>query len=299
MDIQSIQEFIDLAQSGSFSNTAERFGITQSALSKHIKQLEAELGAPLLAHINKKTRLNEFGELFLPYAKQIAETQQQFFQLINRRHFSTDKVLRIGVPLTMEFYDTSDIITQFGSAYPDISIEMQEGETGFLTDQILSNQLDIIFATETSENRADGFSRLSFARDVLVALLPADHPLAQRDHVTLSALQGENFLLLPESSLLHSLCLDLFKTSGISPNIIFKGTGDTVHKAVSAGLGVSLMARKPLSGYPKSPIVQVELRPSVPVYINMMYLQLEKDSPTDKFVRFMQETIFNQQNKRT
>ena len=72
MDIEILEEFIALAESCSFQETADRLHISQSSLSKHLKKLEAELGAALFDRSTRSVSLNELGMAFLPHARRIA-----------------------------------------------------------------------------------------------------------------------------------------------------------------------------------------------------------------------------------
>ena len=82
MDINHVREFIVLAQTGNFMEAAEILFSTQSTLSKHIKNLETEMGVSLFERTTRKVVINKYGQLFLPIAKQIVELQDQYTALL-------------------------------------------------------------------------------------------------------------------------------------------------------------------------------------------------------------------------
>ena len=78
MEINYLRELVVLAQMGNFLEAADALYIAQSTLSKHIKKIESELGVPLFDRTTRKVSISKYGQLFLPYAKQIAEIQDQY-----------------------------------------------------------------------------------------------------------------------------------------------------------------------------------------------------------------------------
>ena len=72
MEIQYVREFLSLAETGSFFETAEQLFVTTSSLSRHIKALESEMGVTLFDRTTRKVTLNRYGKLFLPFAKEFA-----------------------------------------------------------------------------------------------------------------------------------------------------------------------------------------------------------------------------------
>ena len=78
MEISYFKDFVILAETKNFWAASERLYIGQSSLSKHIKTLERELGAPLFTRTSRKVELTEFGELMLPYAQSLSRMQYEY-----------------------------------------------------------------------------------------------------------------------------------------------------------------------------------------------------------------------------
>ena len=75
MEIDYIREFVVLTETENFLEAAERLFISQSSLTRHIKSLEEDLGMQVFDRTTRKVTLNNFGKLFLPYAKEISRIQ--------------------------------------------------------------------------------------------------------------------------------------------------------------------------------------------------------------------------------
>ena len=87
MQIDYIKEFIILAEIGNFLEAADHLFMSQSTLSRHIKSLEDDLGTPLFDRTTRKVSLNEYGHLFLPYAREISKIQYNYTtELYNKLH---------------------------------------------------------------------------------------------------------------------------------------------------------------------------------------------------------------------
>jgi len=69
-----------LVKTGEFKKTAELLSISSATLTKHMKYLEREIGAPLLNRTTRAVEINEFGILFLPYAQQLVEIHSQLVE---------------------------------------------------------------------------------------------------------------------------------------------------------------------------------------------------------------------------
>lgn len=78
MKIQSIREFLTLSEVKNFNYASERLFLSQPTLSRHIKELEEELGVPLFSRTTRHVELTEYGQYFLPFAHQIVSAEDEY-----------------------------------------------------------------------------------------------------------------------------------------------------------------------------------------------------------------------------
>ena len=78
MDIDYIHEFVVLADTGNYMEAADKLFLTQSSLTRHIQKLEADLGVLLFDRSTRHIELNKYGNLFMPYARQISQLQKEY-----------------------------------------------------------------------------------------------------------------------------------------------------------------------------------------------------------------------------
>lgn len=272
MDLENILEFLVLADTVNFGDAAKKLGITQSTLSKHIKQLEEDLGTPLFNRAKRSVTLNDFGTLFLEYAQRLARVHNQYTNAIQRQNSQSSRTLRIGVFPTMMYYNIMELLDLFQTTHPEISIEIVENETDRLKELLTQHQLDFAFLREVDQAESTDFCRETFATDTLVAMLPSSHPLAKESTISIEQLAGESFLLLPKNSILYSLCLKLFEDANITPDIAYTGGGENIFNLVPSGKGVSLLTKRPAAFLANPNSSVVDIFPTVRTYINLLYL---------------------------
>jgi DNA-binding transcriptional LysR family regulator len=287
MDLEHIAAFLALADTVSFSNAAKKLGISQSTLSKHIKQLESSLGGPLFTRTKRNVSLTPLGTLFLEYARRFAQIQQAYTTALQQQSSLTNRVLRIGVFPMMMYYNIMDLLDLFQERYPDISIEIVEDETDRLLDLMAQHRLEFAFLREIDQQETDAFQRETFATDTLAVVLPASHPLAKREHISIEQLAGDSFLLLPQNSMIHKLCLRLFAAAELHPNIAYTGSGENIFNLVSNGVGVSLLTKRPAAFLANPNCSIVDLAPPVTSYIDLCYPNLSQfSSASELFLNF-------------
>lgn len=243
MDTNYIREFVMLADCLNFSEAAERLFISQSSLSKHIRALERELGASLFDRTTRSIRLSAAGDLYLAYARKIAElcSESEIAMDDLRRRSSTS--LTIAVMQNPQYYNLTKYMTGFRLAHPDLSFSMVEEDEIGLYDMFQKKTVNIIPAFSNFHVGADD-SFMPMAKSSIMAIFRRDHPLASAPRVTLRQLGGERLLLPTRGGSLSDLILSAFRREQIEPHIVYEGSSIGCIDLVKAGMGVSLHARE-------------------------------------------------------
>ncbi len=273
MKLDYIREFCILAENGNYLDSSDQLYISQSTLTRHIQALETQMGVPLFTRTTHKVELNNFGSAFYPYAKLIAEKEQLCRETLLSQAKALRGRIRIGAIPMMAQYDIAELLVKFKEKIPEASLQITESESAVLKDLIRNNQADFAFVREIHETEPE-FEVLPISIDSLIAVLPASHPLAKSDYITLSDLQNENFLFLPEDTLMYHLCISLCQKAGFAPNISFTDyNGKNIINLVSKGMGCSLLMKRPAIFMANPNTSIVDISPPVHSSINMIYLK--------------------------
>lgn len=248
MDIAYFKEFVVLAETCNYWSAAERLFIGQSSLSKHIKNLEKQLGAPLFARTSRKVELSEFGKLMLPYAQSVAKLQYEYesaaYTYLNRE----DEPLNIATIPVIAHYNITDILIKFQRNHPTVKVNVQEADTLVVREMLLERKCNIAFfrdSTAYMEHNAEKEARLvkiPYRKDRLVAVLPSDHPLAKEKQIALPQLAAEHFAFIQHDTMPYELCMRACQEAGFVPQVVFTSHNlEAILDMVRKGSCVSLL----------------------------------------------------------
>lgn len=220
MEINKLRSFVDLATTLSFSKTAENLYITQSSVSKHIKSLEKEVGHRLFSRTNKQVKLSPYGQIMLPYAKQILFNYEQMRDQLVKFSDRKAKRLQLGTIPTFANYDAFQNATYFMDQHPDFTLTFHEFETSQIYKLLDSKKLDAAFI-RTLTKLPSVYEAIKVKEESFQLFVSSDDPLAQKDIVNVSDLKSRNFLSLTEKSMLQKPVVELCKQVGFEPHITF------------------------------------------------------------------------------
>lgn len=221
MELNYIKEFVHLANVGNYLTASEDLFVSQSSLSKHIMAIETELGVTLFDRTTRKVKLTEVGNLFLEYARVIADQQVKYTQAIKLFLNAQKNNVTLGVIPPMAQYDITEIIYSFQKGHPDMKLALSMGDTTELIEQLDNRLVDFAFLRETTDTAK--FQRIPFHNDYLVAVVPVSHKLAKYDSLTLKQLSGQNLSTLSENTLIFGKFRTECEKAGVEMNIIYQG----------------------------------------------------------------------------
>jgi len=274
MEIDYVREFIVLAETGSFSEAAEKLFISQSSLTRHIKSLEESLGTAVFDRSTRKVSLNHFGHLFLHYAKEIDRIHYEYTTAFYNELQGVHGYVRVGSIPIMIPYRITDVLARFQRENSAFSLEVIEADSNQLVKMLRSGQCDFAFIRE-SDDSDNEFNKLPYASDTLVALMPEHHYLADSASIRLSQLSHESLLLLAKDTFMYSLCLSECRKAGFEPRVAFTGhRAENILDLVSKGLGVALLMQKSSQSLMIPGVVTVKIEPDIRSNINLAYSKI-------------------------
>ena len=143
LTLRQLEIFLNVVREGHLTNVAKSMGLSQSAISMAIKELEKILGNPLFDRINKKLILNEMGRAFekevAPILKKINDIEYEFKNSVNKG------MIRVGASTTIVDYLMPPIICSYMNTYPDVKVALKEGNTKKIVELIKDGELDVGF----------------------------------------------------------------------------------------------------------------------------------------------------------
>ena len=195
-EITDYKYFAALAEAGSFTKTASRCSVSQSAVSQRIRNLEDELGVKLHLTTPHGVILTEEGKAILPIAKKIINDAEKPQEILNEMRGLLRGELRIGVGGFIEPYIRKAVV-EFHEQYPNIYIKATFAKAAILNKLLCENEIDIACTMNRaycSEN-IDSSPCIPFT---MSCVMPSTHVLASKDIVTWEDIILHD-VLLPDS----------------------------------------------------------------------------------------------------
>lgn len=294
MDTERCREFVVLAQTCNYLQAADQLFISQSSLSKHIKALERELGVELFNRTTRRVQLTEHGRVFLPFARKLASTAHDAQAALADAADNERRVIDIGSIPVMVPYGITALLNRFEREHPNVRLHIVEGEADQLKDLLRKRQLDLAFIREWDGDVGldDGdaeFATVDYADDCLAAVLPADHRLASRQSIRLGELANDEFLLLPQGTVMNALITDACAVEGFVPEVRYRGTrAENIIDLVSRGMGVSLLMRTPAAYLTRTAVSIVDLENPIITHVKLYRLRdREPSAAAREFLDFL------------
>lgn len=223
IDLYKLKIFWVVVGAGSFSNAAEQLYITQSAVSQHIKDLEASLGETLFERGWRGVTLTAYGETLARYARDIfALVAQAERELINVTRLSSGKV-SIGVTPVIGIYRAPEWVQRFRARYPQLTVTMQTGSPTQIGHDVLTGRLDFgLIEGDIDESHTAKLKSLTLEHIEHQAVIGVKHALwnqSREPDLALDTLR-EYSLILPEPHSPSRLWLEqTLRQHGIDPKV--------------------------------------------------------------------------------
>ncbi|GAA4411575.1 LysR family transcriptional regulator [Actinokineospora soli] len=260
MNVAWLEVFREVAARGSFTAAAGVLGYTQSAVSRQVAALEAEVGSVLFEREARGVRLTEAGRCLVEHAEAVLNRVALARRGLDALRGVAGGRLRIGAFPTATTVLVPRAVALFHERHPDVALSLAEGLTPALADRVREGDLDLALVTDEPA----GLVVRHLVDDPLLVAIPRGHRLAARRTVRLSELADEAWIA--GSSTLSDTLIGLCLRSGFAPRVRYEvREWSAKHGLVAAGLGVTMVSGL-ASGAARADILIKRLHPDdVPV----------------------------------
>ena len=174
---QKVFSLIKVAEKGSYTRAASSLGLTQPAVSQHIRMLEDELQVRLFEHSHNQIHLTPEGEVAVDYAKRLVSLEENMYRAVkNEKQKITS--LTVGITHTMECSKVVGALASFADRDAGMMIKIITESTVSLYRKLRNLELD--FAVVAGRSGDAGLQYIQMDTDSLVLAVAPDHPLAQK-----------------------------------------------------------------------------------------------------------------------
>ncbi|RKP51916.1 LysR family transcriptional regulator [Pararobbsia silviterrae] len=200
MELRHLRYFLAVAEECNFTRAASKLGIGQPPLSQQIKQLEREMGVELFRRTAHGVVLTEAGEAFRIEARTVIDNAHTAVRAAQRAARGETGHLRLGFTGSAAFNPiVPSLIRAFRDRYVRVELTLEEANTTQLLEGLEQRRLDAAFI-RPAENLPEGLRVTRVADEAMKVVVPSRHPLAQSRRVTMAALAGEPFVIVPRAA---------------------------------------------------------------------------------------------------
>jgi LysR family hca operon transcriptional activator len=265
VELRQLRYFVALAEELNFRRTAERLHLSQPSLSQQIIALERDLGADLLLRDNRHVELTEAGRLFLVEARRTLAQADRARESVRAGADGQTELLRIGGPSFGGAPAFRHLLSLFGERHENVDVSLRSGSSvAELMTWLQDGNVDAIFLGFPPK-LPEGLDFRVLERDPLLAVVPADHPLAGRPSIALDELNGLPFVTISRE--LHPDVYDgffgeLFPRLGITPSEVVERTSieDQLGAVIDEGK-ITLMTSSMTALYRPEGVAHIPLQP--------------------------------------
>ncbi len=240
MNFEMLRVFCDLAELRSFSKTAEKHLLSQSAISQQLAQLELLLKCQLINRKRRPIELTKLGQLLFHASKDILERYDLFQNEMRVLQKTSISRINIGAIFSIGMHTLPDYIKKFMVNYPNVNVHIDYFNADTIYDKVLSGEIDIgIVAVPRRDKRLEVYD---FVDEPLVLACSPNHPLANESTFDIHKLQFEKFIAF-EKDLPTRVWIDGILSTfsvNIQPVMEFDNI-ETIKRAVEINHGVSIL----------------------------------------------------------
>lgn len=199
MTFQQLLYFQSVADSLSFSKAAKECFVSQTAISRQIRQLEQEMDLRLFDRDTTHVTLTSAGRYFFQQAQQITAQLRQAVETAQQIDRASACQLVLAAPTVFEQWAAAPLLHGLRQRHPEASLSVVQGARTSLINDLVEANLDILLALDFDMPSLDGLRVDVLSTHHAVWLLPAGHPLAGQAAIAPQQLRGESFIMTRES----------------------------------------------------------------------------------------------------
>lgn len=243
------------------TDVANTLFTSQSGVSRHIRDLEEELGVEIFIRRGKRLLgMTEPGKALLTIAERILDEAGKVRRLADVFTNESSGVLTIATTHTQARYSLPGVIKAFRALYPNVRLELNQGSPQEIVSMLVAGEADIGIASEqvVSHPALAAFPWFSWHHALLV---PKGHELEQQQPVSLAALSRYPLITYRQGITGRSRVDRAFHGAGLQPDIVLSAQdSDVVKTYVELGLGVGILADQACQLDDASPLTRLEAR---------------------------------------
>lgn len=246
MELRHLRYFVAVAELENVSRAALTLHVSQPALSRQIRDLEEELGFPLLQRSAKSVTLTEAGRVFLGEARAVLQRTEQAVAAARAAATGRRRELHVGYAPVPTVRVIPPALRAFNAAQPAVRVKLHDLSSEEMLAGLRNGALQLAFMVRPMRAMVRGLHFEALVRDQMRVAVPPDHPFARRRSVSLAQLAAEPLVAYHrrEYPEYHEYLDALFAAVKPRPRVVEEHAGGvSLVTAVEAGAGLAVVAQ--------------------------------------------------------
>ena len=250
MDTRQLAAFCAVVDRESFSQAAERLGVTQPAVSLQVRALEERLGQQLLDRSGRRVEPTEAGRRLYRSARRMLQLEEQLLEdVASAADGKLAGTLSLGSSTGPGAHLVPLLLCEFQRHHPDLHVALSISDTQAVIERVAARELELGVVGALRRHRSLLFEPL--ARDEIVLAVPPDHPAAGGS-ISVEDLRAETIVVMQEGAGVRQVVDEELRRAGLRMRGLGSklelGLQESVKSAVAAGYGVTFISRTAIEG---------------------------------------------------
>jgi DNA-binding transcriptional LysR family regulator len=240
MHIETLKIFCDLVELESFSKTAEKHLLSQSAVSQQLAQLELAHKVQLLDRKKRPMALTAAGRLFYDACKDIIGRYEKLKSELNTLQKPSAGRINVAAIYSIGMHSLPDYVKRFMVKYPDVNVHIEYSSSDQIYESVLSGEVDIgVVAVPRRDKRLDVFD---FTDEPLVLVCSPNHILARESQIDIHKVQFERLIAFEKDTPTRRWIDNILQRYNIvvRPVMEFDNV-ETIKRAIEINAGISIL----------------------------------------------------------
>ncbi|MEQ9815620.1 MAG: LysR family transcriptional regulator [Azospirillaceae bacterium] len=241
LTLKQVTYFLAVAEAGSVSRGAASLGISQSALTEALKQLEGQTGATLFTRHSKGVDLTYQGHQFLRHAHSILATVADAEKAISTRPEAVSGELNLGVTSMVSGYFLAHILARYRRMFPNVEVRVIEDERAYIEHLLVNGELGAGLMITSNMEDTYALEHEVLMRSRFRVWMPPDHRLCRQEAIAIADMAEEPMIALSTDDITESLATH-WRAAGGEPRIVLKTSSvEAVRSLVATGAGLAIL----------------------------------------------------------
>lgn len=238
-----LQAFLVVAEELHFGRAARRLHMSQPPLSQQIRHFEHLVGAELLTRTTRSVQLTPAGRLLVEHARRLSQDADHAVRVVQRLARGQAGSMTLGFTHSTVYEVLPRALQAFRSHFPEVELDLRQLTSGLLVDGVRAGRVDLALVRLSPSMHDPELTWSVVARDQMLLVMPADHPLTKLERVPLDALHGIPFIgySAEDSRYFHEVVQTLCHSLSVQPKVVQASFLPTMLALVEARMGLALV----------------------------------------------------------